>query len=101
MCYQLIIGFFLCVFSTLYSELRVPPIFSSGMVLQRNQVNPVWGCSNKNTEISISFAGDDYSTVSNNEGYWKIELFPKQANATEQDMVIKSGDSIITLTMIL
>ena len=99
--YQLIIGFFLCVFSTLYSELRVPPIFSSGMVLQRNQVNPVWGWSNKNTEISISFAGDDYSTVSNNEGYWKIELFPKQANATEQDMLIKSGDSIITLNDIL
>ena len=98
---QLIIGIFLCVLSTLYSELSVPSIFSSGMVLQRNQPNPIWGWSDKNTEVNISFSGDVYSTVSNVEGYWRIELSPKEANALEQDMVIKSGDNIITINDIL
>lgn len=97
----LIIGFFLCLFSTLYSELRVSSVFSSGMVLQREQVNPIWGWSDNNMEIHISFAGDTYSTVSNQEGYWKINLSPKPANALGQVMHIESGDNRIVINDIL
>ena len=99
--YLLILGSLFCIFNSLYPDIKVPSIFSSGMVLQRNQVNPIWGWSDSNTEINISFAGDFYSTVASQEGYWKINLLPKPANALGQVMVIQSADESISIDNVL
>ena len=55
--------------------LRVAPLFSDGMVLQRNKIVDIWGTALPNTDIQIfSEWGQKLSTKSNDTGAWKAKL---------------------------
>lgn len=41
------------------AEVRMPPIFAGGMVLQRELPVPVWGTASPGEKITVSFAGQE------------------------------------------
>lgn len=51
-------------------------IYSSGMVLQRNTINCIFGCGEKAAPVQMKFRGKTYSSEVNNAGEWKIEYNP-------------------------
>ncbi len=55
--------------------IKVAPIFSNGMVLQRDTIVDIWGTASPSTDIQIlSEWGQKLSTKSNDTGAWKAKL---------------------------
>ena len=78
--------------------LRVAPLFSDGMVLQRNTMVDIWGTATPNTDIQIlSEWGQKLSTKSNDIGDWKAKLSTPNAggpfflkiNSNKESFIIK------------
>ena len=76
------------------AEVTVPSIFGSGMVLQREQVNPVWGWAAPGEKVTVSFADQKHSATAGKDGAWRVELQPLKANAKGQTMVIAGSNKL-------
>ena len=59
------------------AAVKLPQLFQSGMVLQRNQLVPIWGTADANENVKITFRGKNYTTTAGADGKWRIDL-PKQ-----------------------
>ncbi len=69
---------FLLVFVfTAEAKVKLPQLFQSGMVLQRNQLIPVWGKADPHEKVLIRWNKHQYATVADDNGRWRIDL-PKQ-----------------------
>ncbi|MDX2200166.1 MAG: sialate O-acetylesterase [Phycisphaerae bacterium] len=75
-------------------SLRLPKIFGSGMVLQRDQEVPVWGWAAPASRVSVRFGEAAVEGVADRDGKWSVRLPPMAANATPQIMAIESGERI-------
>lgn len=58
---------------------KVQGIYASGMVLQRNKINCIYGTAKELSEISMEFRDITYITKATQEGDWKIEFCPGNA----------------------
>lgn len=55
------------------------PIFNSSMVLQRNAIIPVWGCTQPGSKVTVMMAGQTVKTTATANGFWKLRLAPMPA----------------------
>ena len=56
------------------AKVKLPQLFQSGMVVQRNQPIPVWGTADPNEEIVVKWQKRQYATVADATGQWRIDL---------------------------
>lgn len=56
------------------AEVRPAPLFSDGMVLQRDMLVPVWGTADKGETVTVSFCGQEVSAVAGEQGRWSVRL---------------------------
>lgn len=89
-----------CVISTSFAQLKFAEIFSSNMVLQRDQPIVIWGKSKPNELLVANFANQQFKTKADSAGNWKIRFKPMKANANPQTLIVQ-GDSTIELKNIL
>ncbi len=54
--------------------MRLPLLFSDGMVFQQRRPIPVWGWSTPNQAIRVTLAGHGAETVANARGMWMVKL---------------------------
>lgn len=83
-----------------YGGLRLPPVWQSGMVVQRHRPLPVRGRADAGAKIALTLDGRTYRTVADNRGDWSITTAPLVAGKA-YDMTVTDGDSTVTLTDIL
>ena len=83
-----------------FSAIVLPEILADSMVLQRNQLIPIWGTADVCETVEISFGGQTVSAETNEKGEWKIWMGPFSTSATPSSMVI-SGSNRIELKNIL
>lgn len=78
---KITLSFFSFLFSLFFVQsqenLKLDPIFSDGMVLQRNQEITIWGTANPNEKITIRFKSIAVFTNSNEDGKWSA-IIPSQ-----------------------
>ena len=67
------------------ATVKLPQLFQSGMVLQRNQIVPIWGTADANETVKITFRGKTYTTNASADGKWRIDL-PKQKHGGPFEM---------------
>ena len=81
-------------------ELAVP--FTDNMILQRQTNLPVWGFDLPKTKVTVEFAGQKKSAVTDKFGDWIVKLEPLSASLEEREMKISNdrGESI-TLSGVL
>lgn len=93
--YKAVIAFTLLWSAVIPSEANVKParIFSSNMVLQQGQENPIWGWADKGEKITISFAGKNILVKASKTGKWSAKL-PSLDYGGPYDMTIKGKNSI-------
>lgn len=65
--------------STEQIRLAIAPIFSDGMVLQREQPLKIWGTAHPNETLDLQFRGKKYLAKSDTTGHWYVELAPQEA----------------------
>jgi sialate O-acetylesterase len=57
-------------------KLVIPPLFSDGMVIQRDSPIPLRGYGQPGSHISVTFMGKTMSAAADREGRWEVELPP-------------------------
>ena len=67
-------------------KIRLPRIFSDGMILQRDQPVPIWGWADPGEEVRVEFAGQTKSAKADAAGRWTITLDPLPASATPREL---------------
>ena len=85
-----------------FADLKLPRVFSDGMVLQREKDVPVWGWANPGAEVSVSFAGQEQRVIaSDQEGYFIAHLKKMEASATPRELSVKSGNETVVVKNVL
>jgi sialate O-acetylesterase len=85
----------------LIAQLATPTIFSSNMVLQRDQVVPVWGTAKPWERITVKFGDNRLKTFADESGNWRVTMPAMKANKTPQQLTIKGKDTTLVYDKIL
>ncbi len=98
-----LLAFSIALFSTVAcsAELRLPNIFGDGMVLQRDKPVRVWGWSEPNSQISVSFGKQVQQTKADGKGEWLLELDSMPASFDPQVLKVTSGGEAVEIENIL
>jgi len=75
-----------------FAELKLPALFSDGMVLQRDQQVPVWGWTDAGEEVTVSFGEQSVSGKADQDGKFMVRLKKMEASAEPRLLKIVSGD---------
>ena len=86
--------------TSLHAEVKLPAIFSDGMVLQQLQLVRIWGSADPAEEVKVAFAGQAHSIVTDASGQWSVTLNPMNASAQPADLTV-AGNNTITLKNVL
>lgn len=77
---RIIVALFLAVFFCfqlpLKAEVRVPEIFGSNMVLQREVPLPVWGWADPGEKVTVKIQDQSKSAEADKQGRWSLKLDP-------------------------
>jgi sialate O-acetylesterase len=71
-----------------HAELKLPAVFGDHMVLQQKQPVPIWGWDAPGTKITVTFAGQTYTTTAGEDGKWTVTLAAQPANASGQTLTV-------------
>lgn len=87
------LGFLLLLsFSTTgRAELRLAGLFVDGAVLQRDRAVPVWGWTDPDTAVKISFRDHNASVTAGADGRWKATLPAMPAESTGAVLTVTAG----------
>lgn len=77
-----------------FAEVRLSNYFGNNMVLQRNQPNTLWGWAAPDENISITFAGNNFTTIASKDSTWEIKLPSTTADNVSYEIHIKGKNYI-------
>ncbi len=72
----------------LFAKIEMPKIFSDNMLLQRDCPVKIWGKSDSNADIEVSFKEQKVKTKADSNGKWSVELKALKASKTPEEMII-------------
>ncbi|MDQ1167860.1 sialate O-acetylesterase [Flavobacterium sp. SORGH_AS 622] len=81
------------------ANVRMPLIFSDGMVLQRDKQIPIWGFADPNESVEIHFNKQIKKTQADKNGKWTVNLSPEKAGGPFELIII--GKNKITIKNVL
>lgn len=61
------------------ANVRMPLLFSDGMVLQRNKPIPVWGWADANEKVEVRFNKQTKTVTADQDGKWMVKLDAEKA----------------------
>jgi len=83
------------------AEVKLPAVFSDGMVLQQEKPVPVWGWADAEAKVTVKFAGQEQSTTAGKEGKWMVKLDPLKMNKKAATLTVTAGDDTVTIRDVL
>ncbi len=81
------------------ADVKLPHVFSSHMVLQRDTPLTVWGWDNPGQKVSVEIAGQSVSAAANAQGEWRLKLAPLKLGAPL--VMTVAGSSTVKLEDVL
>lgn len=81
-----------CQPQPLQADIRLPNIFSSNMVLQRNQSIKIWGWADKREKVELLLGPVTYETRADREGKWEIIINPMPAGGPHEIIILGKND---------
>ncbi|MBZ4043388.1 sialate O-acetylesterase [Flavobacterium hibisci] len=95
-----LIVFILLIFSVIVNaKVRMPLLFSDGMVLQRDKQIPILGFADANESIEVHFNKQIKKTTADKNGKWTLNLNPEKAGGPFELIII--GKNTITIKNVL
>ena len=82
------------------ADVKLPSIFGSDMVLQRESACPVWGWADNGEKVSVEFAGQTHAATAGIDGKWMVRLRPMKAMAEPHTLTVK-GKNTVSLSGVL
>ncbi|MGD2034526.1 MAG: sialate O-acetylesterase [Bacteroidales bacterium] len=87
--------FFLFFMSNVTAQLQTSPLFTNGMVLQRETGILVWGSADAEDTVSVSLNGELSSSFADTDGNWMVSL-PAMTAGGPYEMVISNNKENLT-----
>lgn len=84
----------MCVSILSYADVKLPEIFGSSMVLQREKDIKIWGRADKGEKVSVTLKKQTKTVTASKEGKWHVSLKPEAGGGPYQ-LVIKGKNTII------
>ncbi|WP_026728228.1 sialate O-acetylesterase [Flavobacterium denitrificans] len=81
------------------ANVKMPLLFSDGMVLQRNKAIPIWGFADANEKVEIHFNKQIKKTQADKNGKWTVNLDAEKAGGPFELIII--GKNKITIKNVL
>ncbi len=81
--------------STTRAEVKLPPVFSDHMVLQREKPVPVFGQAAANEKVTVKFRDQEKSATAGADGKWLIKLDALKAGGPDKLTVAGSNTIVI------
>lgn len=75
------------------AEVRIDPLFSSHMVLQRDAPIAIWGLATPGEGVTVAMAGQTATTNGDAAGRWRVTLPPLGAGGPF-DLIARGGNSV-------
>lgn len=94
-----VIFIFLLISVLANANIRMPLIFSDGMVLQRDKQIPIWGFADANESVEIHFNKQVKKTTADKNGKWTVNLSAEKAGGPFELTII--GKNKITIKNVL
>ncbi len=79
----------------IFADVTLPKLFGDDMVLQRDMPVPVWGWAEKGEPVTVTFAGQEKSTVAGENGKWRVTLDPLKASKEPAAFKVSGKNEII------
>jgi sialate O-acetylesterase len=85
------------------AQLKLPAIFSDHMVLQQQEVVPIWGWAKpgETIRISNSWSKEKEKVISDEKGNWKIEISTNSAQGAQRIEISSSNKTIVLNDVLL
>ena len=64
------------------------------MVLQRNQINQIWGATEVGEKISVSIARQNHTTRANKDGNWQVEINPMPSSKVGYTLTVEGQSNM-------
>ena len=80
-------------------EVKLPPILSSHMVLQRDMPVPIWGTAQAGEKVTVKFRDQTKTAEAGKDGKWQVRLDALKAGGP--DTLTVSGTNTVTLDDVL
>ncbi|MFC4478089.1 sialate O-acetylesterase [Flavobacterium chungangensis] len=94
-----VIFIFLLISVLANANVRMPLIFSDGMVLQRDKQIPIWGFADANESVEVHFNKQIKKTQADKNGKWTVNLNAEKAGGPFELTII--GKNKITIKNVL
>lgn len=90
----------ICIISlTAFADIKLPTIFTSNMVLQRDKQIKIWGWAARGETVTVNFNGQVSKAKTGKDGSWQLTLQPMTYGGPYE--MTLSGKNKIALTNIL
>jgi sialate O-acetylesterase len=86
--------------TTASADVKLPSIFTSNMVLQRDRAVPVWGWADAGERVTVSFARQTKSAKTDDAGKWTIQLDALKTSTSPRQLKV-SGKNTLKLENVL
>ena len=95
--FVILIGFITLVSK---AEVKLPAVFSDHMVLQRNNVAPIWGWAEPGEKVTVQFSGQTKSATAGDNGKWMVRLDAIKDVTVKGELSVK-GKNTLTVKDVL
>ena len=76
------------------ADVRLPPVFSDHMVLQRGAPLPVWGRADPGEAVTVTLGDQQEKAVADERGDWKVTFAPRVASKSPIAFHVEGKNSI-------
>mgnify|MGYP001987383825 FL=1 len=85
------------------ADVKLPSVFGSNMVLQRDMPVPIWGWAEPGEEVKVTFGSTKKTVKADDEGHWRVVLKKLKASSRKRgkEMEIKGKNSSIVFQNVL
>lgn len=82
------------------ANVRMPLLFSDGMVLQRNKPIPVWGWADANEKVEVRFNKQTKTITADQNGKWMVKLDAEKAGGPFKLSIVGKNKIVITNVLV-
>ena len=98
-----VLFFVVAMVGSCFAELKLPSVFSDGMVLQRDQEVPIWGWSDPDKSVTVSFAGQKQIVTAGDDGKFIAMLKNMKASKESHALSISNaaGEKVVVKNVLV
>lgn len=90
-----------CLGIVAHAEITLAPLFTDGVVLQRDKPIPVWGRAASGERVAVTFRGETITATGDSAGRWIVYLSPAPANGEPTELVAATASQTVVVNDIV